>query len=492
MAKFFPLLLFSALLGACNSMTIEFESEKHLEKIREAGVSASLQDSIEKRKESALNADYALRKIRDANDEKVTSTLEAATLNELLSNALKRNTKIAAAAKNIDRASAERMNAVLGYAPQVSATYTFERLNEKVISSDNAVYELGEATYPVLTAGLTFEQPLFDLSRMYNIAYANNLAEKAEIDYLAAIAETSHDVFETYLTATQSKSRIKSLKLRQAYLNRQITGEYSLQINGLGDEVSLASLRSSQADIGAEEALEQATYEDALSTLSRLTGMTIRDVKPYKFPRSLLGIEQTINIDETVEEALRRNPLMLSSALDVTSARRRRQQALAKDFAPVVSGYFTYEDEDRAASRFGGGSHTRDATIGVKLTVPIFNPAGTGYSSATTAMDAHAAAIEHYSLARQLDTELRSTHHRLQELTRSIHSMDVVVGQSRKAYQTEKNKFATGQSVDLAVATRELALNKGVEKRAFYYAEYLKAWGRLEYLSGKNLLNQDL
>lgn len=487
----FPLLL-SAGLAACNSMSIEMASEERLEKIRETGVSASLQESIERKSQAALNADPVLRKIRNNNEEKVTSAAQTATLGELLANTLNRNSRIAAAAKNLDRASAERMNAVLGYAPQVSASYTFERLNEKVISSDNAVYQLGEATYPVLTAGLTLEQPLFDLSRIYAIDYANTQGQKAEIDYLAAIAEASHEVFETYLTATQSKARMASLQVRQAYLERQISGERSLQVNGLGDEVSIASLRGNRADVAAEEALEAATYAEALSTLSRLSGMTIRDVKPIVFPRGLLGMETTVDIDQAVEEALRRNPMMLSSALQVTSARKRRQQALAKDFAPVVNGYFTYENEDRAASRFGGGSHTRDATIGVKVSVPIFNAGGNGYASATTAQEAHAAAIDHYGLARQLETELRSTHQRMIELTRSIQRMDTVVSESRKAFQTERNRLETGESVDLAVATRELSLDKALEKRSFYQAEYLKAWGRLQYLMGKNLLRQEL
>ena len=52
-------------------------------------------------------------------------------LEELLKSTLERNSKIATAANNIDRASAERMNAILGYLPQVSAVYTYEQLDER-------------------------------------------------------------------------------------------------------------------------------------------------------------------------------------------------------------------------------------------------------------------------------------------------------------------------------------------------------------------------
>nr|WP_321455778.1 TolC family protein [uncultured Cohaesibacter sp.] len=478
-------------LAGCMVASYGDASDVKLAKLRAQGVSASVEQSIQQRAEKALSSTAIKRKIKRQAELQNKDAERTLTLEDLLKSTLERNTAIASAANNIDRSSAQHMNSILGYLPQISAAYTYEYLDEKVVSSDNAVYQLGEAKYPVKTGSVTIEQPLWDLSRIYAIRYADTTSRKSEVDYLAAIAEASHKVFGTYLVAVQSKLRMQSLQKRQRFINRQITGQFVLDTNGLGDEGALASLRGNKADLHAEETLEAATFEQALAELARLSGTVVSDVQDIKFPKGFEGIEDGLDLDEAVADALRHNPRMLSSALQVTAAEQRYRQAVASDFSPVLSGYLTFEDENRTASRFGGGSHTQDATLGVKLSVPIFNASGSGYSNAVLVQDAESAAIDHHALARELETQLRATYARMRALTKSLRSLNHVVVQNDRAYRNERNKLNNGQSVDLAVATRELSLNKAIERRNYYQIEYLKSWGQLQYLLGKNLLDPE-
>ncbi len=479
-------------LAGCGATTFDDVSDSQLEKIRKRGISASVEASIQEKAQKALTSTEKKRKIAQNAEIKQAEVELPVGLEELLKSTLERNSKIAAAANNIDRASAERMNAILGYLPQVNAVYTYERLDEKVISSDNAVYQLGRANYPVETADFSIEQPLYDLSRIYAIEYAMTTRKKSEVDYLAAIAESSYKVYNNYLVAIQSKSRMKSLQKRQRFIDRQVSGQSVLDTNGMGDEGALASLRGNKADLNAEESLEAATYHEALTDLARLSGLVVSDIKPIKFPSGFIGLEDGVDIEQGIAEAMHHNPRMLSSALQVTASEQRYKQAVMRDYMPVVSSYLTMEDEKRTASRFGGGSHTRDATLGFKVTIPIFNATGAGYVNATMAIDAENAAIDYHALVRELETQLRATYRRMRELSKALRSLREVVAQNLKAYRNERSKLKNGETVDLAVATRELSLNKAVERQNYYQVEYLKTWGQLQYLLGKNLMDQGL
>jgi len=50
----------------------------------------------------------------------------------------------------------------------------------------------------------------------------------------------------------------------------------------------------------------------------------------------------------------------------------------------------------------------------------------------------------------------------------------------------------TGESTDIAVLNRQLALNSAQEALDFQQLEYLKAWGRFQYLTGASLRTQGL
>ncbi|TYC64143.1 TolC family protein [Rhodobacterales bacterium] len=482
-------ILCCAALAGCSNSVSKNQEANHLSQLPEQKVAVHMQESMEPRQAVLPPSGDTKRRSTLRSEDRSVGQGRSVPLGELLANALTYNSEIAKAAKSVDRASAQRMNAYLGYLPQVSLSYTADHLNEKILDSDNVVYQLGEAAYPVVTAGVTIEQPLFDLARLYGISSASASRKKAEMDYISALAKVSGNVFETYLSALQSKGRIKALKKRSRLLASQVSGEDTLQRTGLGDVARLAALRSSNSDLAAEEALETASYADALAALSRLTGTLVHDVEPVPVPKRLLGVERTFDVNEAVADSLSRNPELIAAALALTSANARARQAWAQDFVPVIKGYYTYEDEDRSASRFGGGSHTQDSRFGIQLSVPIFNVGGAGYGNMAASIDAQASAIDYDAASRQLEIEIRSTYRRMSDLTAALADLDAAAAQARSAHQAEQAKLRTGETTELAVAAREFDLSKATEKTEFYRAEYLKHWGRLQVLLGRDLFN---
>ncbi|GGE38856.1 TolC family protein [Actibacterium pelagium] len=412
---------------------------------------------------------------------------DRAQLPQLLASALERNTRIGAAAQSINKADALRLNAIFGYLPQVSFVYDQSEVDQAVISTDNEVFELGEAQYPVTTTTLMLQQPILDLGRIFGIQYAKNARSLAEVDYIGTVRDVSYEVFDAYVVAVQAKRQSASLRQRQNLIGRQINSRNALEEIGLGNVVEESSLRSERANLAAEEANESARYANAIGDLSFLTGAVVRDISDVQLPSSIFGAERRVSADDAVEAGLTNNPAVMASALRAVGAEINRKRALSEDFAPVLNAYATLEAETREASRFGGGSETEDTTVGLRLTIPIFNARGNGYARLPATVDARAEVLEYHASRRQLETEIRATHARMGQLSKAVSSARSAASQAGRALSSERQRVEAGESVDLAVAARQLRLNLARERVSYYQAEYLRAWARLQYLMGEDL-----
>lgn len=413
----------------------------------------------------------------------------ASTLPTLVKAALDRNADIGRAAQAISTADAQHLNAVFGYLPQMYVTVSRESLHQRVIESDNSVYEEGDTRYPVVDATATLKQPIYDMSRIFGIKYARNAQSVAEVEYIGQIRDVTYEVIDNYIIAGQASNRMRALRQRQTLYDRQITGRTGLEQAGLDDDIESASLRSERSSIGAELALESARYAEAVANLSLLTGTVVNDVTTVRFPKGVAGTERRISVAEAVRQGQENNPAIMSAALSVVGADLDRRRAKAAEYMPVLDAYATLEREDRADSRFGGGSLTQDTAIGVSLTVPIFNADGKGYPSREKASELRASTMGYYARRRSVESEIRTTHARMGDLSRAVAQSAASAKEARRALEGERNLQASGQSVDLAVAARELRFNKAQEQVSYYQAEYLRSWARLQYLMGAEMTN---
>ncbi|MBK5924766.1 hypothetical protein CCR90_13500 [Rhodovulum sulfidophilum] len=470
----------------------ETPADQRLDALREDGPSEDQRNAAEAGLAKTIAKEPGLAELVALYGDPSEAPAGGPALPDLLKTALDRNSKIGRAAQEISLADAQHMNAVFGYLPQVSFTFSRDHLNQRVISSDNKVYEKGQTSYPVRTTVASVTQPIYDMSRIFGIRYARNAQSVAEVDYIGAVRDVTYEVFDNYIVANQARDRARALAARQRLFDRQIGSRDTLTDIGLDDDTESASLRSERDSIAAEEALEMARYAAAVSALAELTGTVVREIKPLRFPNGMLRADRRTGEGDAVARGLEDNPAIMSAALAVVGAGLDRHRALAAETMPVVDAYATLENEHRSGSRFGGGSHSDDLTVGVSLTVPLFNSNGRGYVSREKSVELRAATMEYYARRRAVETEIRSTHSRMAELRRAIFRSSESAQQARKALDAERGRVASGQSVDLVVAARELRLNKATERVSYYQAEYLRSWTRLHYLMGADLTKLEL
>jgi outer membrane protein TolC len=478
------LLACSALvLVACDRATNRASPER-LGTLMQDGLPEERETRVNERLTKVLARENSVKALADAYGNSALDNPSTVDLATLLQSTLERNPDIGRAAQAINRADAKRLNAIFGYLPQLSASFTQTELDQNVISSDNEVFELGRAQYPVVNLAVELRQPIFDLSRIFGIQLASTVRSNAEISYLAAVQRALYETFDAYLQAAQSKLRSDALRQRGMMITRQVNSEVGLTESGLTDEQASRSLRAELQRIAGDGAIEDARFAEALSKLSFATGTAISDIQQGSVPRSVMGTERRISVDEAIKAAQANNPALLSVAIGVVERNLARKQAIAADFMPVVNAFATLEQEDRAASRFGGGSVTRDTSVGVRLTLPILNASGRGYSTFETNVDLREALLSYHAQRRQIATDINATLERMAALSTAMGQLGQAASTAQQNASGEADKLNTGDSTEVQVVARELLANQLSEQADYQELEYLRAYARLQFLTG--------
>lgn len=482
-------LLLTTILGCAESTSTKATPER-LSGLLDSGLTPEARTKAEERLQKILSAENATGKLSQSYDADGAGT--SMNLAALFANTVERNPDIGHAAQAINRADAERMNAIYGYLPQVTFNYTLTNVDQQVVQTDNEVFQRGQATYPVTNYGAELRQPIFDLGRIYNIQLRNAARSAAEVEYISAVQAALYEAFDAYVDAAQSKARIQSMRSQIRLVSQQAASEQALLDTGLTIDINGRTYSAQLASLAADEAVESSRYSEALSRLSYVSGTVVTDVETIKGGSQIRGAERNTTPEAAFAAAEQSNPALLATAVNVTSTDLGRRQALATDFSPVLEAFARYEDETREGSRFGGGSQTKDTNVGFRLTIPIFNAQGRGYASSVETVDLRDAALEYYAIKRQLRTDITSTLKRMQDLSQAIGQTSRGVSEVSANVRSEQARVDAGESLDLAVLGRQLAEVSARERLDYLQLEYLRAWGKLQYLTGADLRRQGL
>jgi hypothetical protein len=72
----------------------------------------------------------------------------------------------------------------------------------------------------------------------------------------------------------------------------------------------------------------------------------------------------------------------------------------------------------------------------------------------------------------------------LGQLSTAVAQSGAATRSANSALAEERRRVAAGESIDLAVASRELRSNTAREREIFQQVEYMRAWARFQYLTG--------
>lgn len=416
-----------------------------------------------------------------------TGSVGQIDLAEALRLAMERNSDIRLAANRVSKAQAERMNAVFGYLPQISATGNQNQVKQEVLSSDNAVFALGQAKYGARDYVVSASQPIFDLSRIYGIRISRTLMAASEVDYVAAVQEVMFATYDTYIGMLQAVEKISSLVQRRRLLEQKARAEQRRANSGITSAAGLFAANIEIADLSIDLAQYRSELAKLRGELSILTGTPVGGVASLNLPPQLTSQRIDISVQDAVDRAMEQNPKILRSIIGVAEADLKTRQALAADFSPVVSAISNFTYEDRGGSRFGGGSENEDLTIGVRVMVPIFNSRGTGYAHTVARIDFQDSKDQFVAQKRKIAAEISATLQRMRDLKESLARARNAFQSAQGMVRSEQSLVEAGQSQDFLVTVLKSRALEAKERMRHYELEFLRARGRFEFLSGINL-----
>ncbi len=335
---------------------------------------------------------------------------------------------------------------------------------------------------------LTLRQSLFSWQNWATLKRADKQVAQAEADYQAAQQSLILRTSEAYFLVLAAQDTLEAAQAAHDAIGRQLEQSEKRFEVGL---IAVTDVQEAKAAYdSATAALIQA--KRALATagerLRELTGDTYDELSKPGSEMPLSG-PNPANADDWVALAMQQNPRLISSQLGADIA-RENVSVERGNYYPSLDLLVTRTHFDDDADFTSQGitsprdSDSKDTTVGVQLTVPLFTSGATS-SQVRQAHYRHTAARERLErTARETERETRDAYLGVNSEVARVQSLRQAVESAQTALQATEAGYEVGTrtSVDVLDARRRLFEAQTNYARSRY--DYLLNVLRLQLAAG--------
>ncbi|WP_293778376.1 TolC family outer membrane protein [uncultured Oxalicibacterium sp.] len=316
-----------------------------------------------------------------------------------------------------------------GLLPQVAYIYGRTNTNQNIVSSENAVFATGTATYPTNDRTLSITQPVFRLAAWRNWQQSKASEKQAAAAYAAAEQDLIVRTATAYMAVLAAQDALAFAKGEQESIKRQLMLAEEKFKSGQAIKVNLydAEARSAlkQSDVIAAEN----DLADKVQALREVTGVTIAELRPL--PRDVpLVTPDPQNADEWVNSALDKNLLIEARKQAVEVANRELDKRKA-GYYPTVDLAISRNQRTTGGSLFGGGSSVNTNDVMFRINIPIYEGGATSAQTGAAAARYRAAQQDLERDRRQVERQARAAYQgvvsgkvRVQALSKSVEALE--------------------------------------------------------------------
>ncbi len=305
-----------------------------------------------------------------------------------------------------------------------------------------------DTTQKVYSVSLT--QKIFDMNAWFSFKSGKTLSQQAEAEFAASQQDLIVRVAEAYFNVLRAQDNLASSQAEEKAFHRQLEQTQQRFDVGLIAITDVHEARAAYDRTVVKRVDDEGQLGVALEAITVITGQSHQNLKLLKESFPVSEPEPKAR-SEWVDYALKNN-------FDLKAAEYASQKMLFSAKAakaghyPTLSGDINYSDFDNNGDSFGSLSESENQTtsIGITLTVPIYN--GGAVSSARRQ------AYEQYNAARESQNGImRNTI----QATRSTHLKVITDIASVKAY---RQSITSSQSaVDATQAGYEVGTRNVVD-----------------------------
>lgn len=374
-----------------------------------------------------------------------------------------------------------------GYLPSLNLELQRIETDQTVVSSDNKVFQQGNANYGTDDLSLTLSQPIFRWDRIEAWKQSRLQEDQGQARALLAGQDLQVRVAEAYFGALAARDAVILSKAELASATRQFEEADARYRRGLARRTDQLDAQARMSQVEAELMAKQNAWEDALEALRELTGAT---------PDSLMPVARELPLappdPATVETWLKAaadgnlDIQVQKIAVDIADREVERQRA---GHYPTLDLRFKHNDHTTDGSLFGGGSQTESDEVTLALNLPLYS-GGSVWAKRKEAANKHEQAKEELERTRrEVERQTRAAYQGLLSAIRRARALEQAVKAQELAVETKRRGFQAGLYTTMTVLDAEQDLYSDRYDYALARYDYLNNWIKLRRATGQ--LKQD-
>lgn len=375
-----------------------------------------------------------------------------------------------------------------GLLPTLSATGAKNR-NEERVETDQAIFTrpAGEAGYRSGEYRFSLSQPIYNGVAWATLRQTNAEVRRAEAEFLAARQDLILRVAQAYFEILLAQDAVALAKAEKEALSRNLESIENRRKAGLANITEANDARARYQIAVAQEIEAANKLDDAREALREIIGQT---------PEALAGIgdnavtlvPEPADINKWVEAALSSN-LVLQAAKEAVEAARENIARNRAAHYPTLEAVGNRSRTDTDGSIPGPGIRTDNSTIGLQVTVPLFQgglvnarvaEATQRYNATQQELEGQRRAVER--VARSAFQGVTGGAARIDALRHAITSAE-----SALTAKTEGRAIGLYTTLDILDATRDLFR----AKRDYSEARHLHLLSFLRLKNAAGTLSED-
>jgi len=383
----------------------------------------------------------------------------------------------------------EKDQALAGLLPQLDFELRQDFTVQKVLSTDNLVFDRGLARYPGTRYTLNLNQPLVRFDLAAGLRRAEARVRSADAALLKAGQDLMLRVAELYFGVLLAQDEEGQFRAEREAVEQQLRLAEAQFANGMAPVTDLRDAQARAASVRARLVEASQRLFDARQALAEVTG---------ELPGDLAGLREGFELARPVPEApgewvrvaQESNPGVIALRHDAEAAREEIRRLRAGHY-PTVDVVGSYNRDETRGSLFGGGSEIETKQIGLQVRIPISSGGRVSSQVRQAAAQRGKALAELDRALRAVKRQVLASYNGVLLNIRRVAATDETVAAQRLALEAKRAGYDSGLYTLLAVldAERDLSIALSAYARARY--DYVLDSLRLKQAAG-TLAEEDL
>jgi outer membrane protein len=363
--------------------------------------------------------------------------------------------------------------------PTLAAQGEYIENAQDIVSSDNAVFEVGKTDYTTKTYTLTLTQPIFHYASIVRVGQANAEIERADAEFEISKQDLMLRVSQLYLEVLSAQDRLAFAQAEQAAVELHFELAKGRHSMGLTPITDLHDAKARLSSVMARRIAAENDLDDSFQALREVCGDLGGKLAGLTGEMPLVGPDPG-DVGPWIKGALEQNLgiKVQRQAVEVAKEEIKRQRS---GHYPTLDLVGRYNDRDTNGTLFGGGSDVKTTEVLLEANLPIFQG---GYVCSRTREASHLYQAVLQDLERQIRAvkrETRAAYLGVKSAISRVEALEQSVVSQRLALEAKQYGFNSGLYTSLAVLDAE---------RDLYLAKQDYAQARYDYILNSMRLKQ--